>query len=203
MTTYLPGFYVAFGAVERALARAHKIPPKALPAFRARLGALQKAGVLGAKNMPGKGQALHYGPDEFHRLIFACEMLELGLAPSVIIGLVKSMWTRRLRKIFETAAAALVHHDAGPDDVIMHFGGVHLLGDALADAVPAVNACSLRDLPGNISMWMTMMPDDPAGLPPRAIVINLSMRLRAFHRALAASYLDDLRAEGRAHRKKK
>jgi hypothetical protein len=33
-----------------------------------------------------------------------------------------------------------------------------------------------------------MAPDDPAGLPPRALVVNLSMRLRAFHAALAVEH---------------
>ena len=33
-----------------------------------------------------------------------------------------------------------------------------------------------------------MLPDDPAGLPPRALVTNLSMRLRAFHTALSHAH---------------
>jgi hypothetical protein len=47
-------------------------------------------------------------------------------------------------------------------------------------------------------MWMSMRPDDPSGLPPRVIVTNLSMRLRAFHDTFSKSYLEDALAERRA-----
>jgi hypothetical protein len=42
-------------------------------AFRGRLTALQKGGLLGAENQPGRGHALRYGPDQLHRFVFACE----------------------------------------------------------------------------------------------------------------------------------
>jgi hypothetical protein len=189
-------FECGYGAVEAALMQAYHIPAKAAGAFRARIGTFQKQKLFGAKNMPGKGVALRYGPDQFHRLVFACEMLEFGVAPSVVLSLVKSLWERRLRKIFEDAEDAVVRHeDAGPDDVILHIGGVHLMGDGWSNAVPNINACPLGKLPDHMAMWMSMRPDDPSGLPPRAIVTNLSMRLRAFHIALGASYMDELRAE--------
>src|SRR5262249_26460415 len=81
---------------------------------------------------------------------------------------------------------------AGPDDVILHMGGVHLMVDGWSDAVPNVNSCPLSKLSDNMLMWMSMRPDDPSGVPPRALVTNLSMRLRAFHTALSAAH--DLRA---------
>jgi hypothetical protein len=189
-------FECGYGAVEAALVHTYRIPAKAEGAFRGRLGALQKQGLFGVRNMPGKGVALRYGPDQFHRLVLACEMLEFGVAPSVVLSLVKSLWERRLRKIFRDAEDAVVRHeDAGPDDVILHIGGVHLMGDGWSDAVPNINACPLGKLPDHMAMWMSMRPDDPSGLPPRALVTNLSMRLRAFHAALSASYMDELRAE--------
>ena len=44
--------------------------------------------------------------------------------------------------------------------------------------------------------WMKMDPDNnPADLPPRALVLNLSARLRAFHRGLAAAHMIELRGE--------
>jgi hypothetical protein len=174
----------------------YRIPAKAVGAFRSRLGALQKAGLFGAKNRPGKGVALRYGPDQFHRLIFVCELFEFGIAPSVVLSLVQSLWERRLRKIFSDAEDAVVgHEDAGPDDVILHMGGVHLMVDGFSDVVPNINSCLLSELPNNMAMWMSVKHDDPNGLPPRALVTNLSMRLRAFHTALSASYMDELRAE--------
>jgi hypothetical protein len=185
-----------FGAVEAALVQTYRIPAKAVGAFRSRLGALQKQGLFGAKHMPGKGVALGYGPDQFWRLIFVCELFEFGIAPAVVLRLVKSLWERRLRKIFMDAEDAVVkHEDAGPDDIIMHLGGAHLMLDGWSDAVPNVNSCPLSKLSDNMLMWMSMRPDDPSGLPPRALVTNLSMRLRAFHTALGPAYMDELRAE--------
>src|SRR5262249_38956543 len=189
-------FECGYGAVEAALVQAYRIPAKAQGAFRARLGTLQKQELFGTRNMPGKGVALRYGPDQFHRLVFACEMLEFGISPAVVLSLVKSSWERRLQKIFRDAEdAAMKHEDAGPDDIIMHLGGAHLMLDGWSDAVPNLNATSLGKLPDHVTMWMSMRPEDPSGLPPRALITNLSMRLRAFHTALGRSYMDELRAE--------
>jgi hypothetical protein len=189
-------FECGYGAVEAALVRAYRIPGEAAGAFRGRLGALQKQGLLGAKSQPGKGVALRYGADQFWRLILACELLEFGISPAMVLRIVESLWERRLQKIFRTAESAVVkHEDAGPDDTIMYMGGVSLMVDGWSDAVPNVNSCPLSKLPDNMAMWMSMRPDDPSGLPPRAIVTNLSMRLRAFHTALGGSYMDELRAE--------
>jgi hypothetical protein len=194
-------FECGYGAVEAALVQAYRIPAKSVGAFRSRLGTLQKQKLFGARNMPGKGVALRYGPDQFHRLVFVCELFEFGIAPSVVLSLVKSLWERPLRKIFSDAEDAVIkHEDAGPDDVILHMGGVHLMVDGWSDAVPNVNSCPLSELPDNMATWMSVKHDDPSGLPPRALVTNLSMRLRAFHAALAASYMDELRAERRTSR---
>ena len=189
-------FECGYGAVEAALVRAYRIPGEAAGAFRARLGALQKQGLLGAKNQPGKGVALRYSSDQFWRLILACELLEFGISPAMVLRIVETLWQSRLQKIFSDAEDAVVkHEDAGPDDVILHMGGVHLMVDGWSDAVPNVNSCPLSKLPDHMAMWMSMRPDDPSGLPPRALVTNLSMRLRAFHTALGSSYMDELRAE--------
>jgi hypothetical protein len=183
-----------YGAVEAALAQCYRIPNKALGAFRARLGALQKQGLFGTKNMPGKGVKLGYQPDMLHRLILACELFEFGISPSVVLSLVQSLWERRLRKIFKDAEDAAMR-DPGPNDVVLHMGGVHLMVDAFSNAVPNVNSCPLHKLADHMMVWVSIRPDDPTGLPPRALVTNLSMRLRLFHGILAASYMDELRAE--------
>ena len=188
-------FETSHSVVEAALARAYNVPDKAIGAFRARVGLLQKRGLFGAKNMPGRGKALSYGADQFHRLVFACELVEFGVAPSVVLDLIKARWERRIAEIFQRAEKAAMR-DPSDDDIVLHMGGVQLMAYALVDTVPNVNSCPLRKLPDNIRMWMTMEPDDPAGLPPRALIVNLSMRLRAFHRALVVS--DKLSAERRA-----
>ena len=193
----------SYGAIEKALVEAHHIPREALGAFRGRLGALQKQGLLGPKNRPGKGVALRYTPDSLHRMVFACEMLEFGFAPSTVLSIVRDLWEPRLRKIFEAAEAAIAPkagepEEAGSKDIILHMGGIHLMVDGWLDAVPNVNSCPLHKLPDQMKMWMSMRPDDPSGLPPRVIVTNLSMRLRAFHDAFSKSYLEDALAERRA-----
>jgi hypothetical protein len=184
-------FETSFGAVEKALLQSHRIPDALAGAFRARITSLQKQGLFGPKHRPGRGVALTYGPDQFHRLVFACELLEFGIGPAAILGIVETLWERKLRDIFTDAEQPAQHHEkAAPDDVIMHMGGIHLLTDVWQKAVPNVNRCRLRELPYYIKQWMTMGPDDP--VPPRALVVNLSQRLRAFHAGLAASHLDDL-----------
>jgi hypothetical protein len=190
-------FDCGLAATEAALVQTYRIPTKAVGAFRSRLGALQKQGLFGAKHMPGKGVALRYGADQFWRLIFTCEMFEFGIAPSVVLSLVKSLWERRLRKIFSDAEDAVMkcQDAAGPDDIILHMGGVHLMVDGFSDAVPNVNSCPLSKLPDNMALWMSVKHDDPTGLPPRALVTNLSMRLRTFHVALGPAYMAELRAE--------
>jgi hypothetical protein len=192
-------FECGYGAVEAALVQTYRIPAKAVGAFRSRLGALQKAGLFGVKNQPGKGVALRYGPDQFHRLVFVCELFEFGIAPAVVLSLVESLWERRLRKIFRDAEDVVANEHAKPgDDIILYVGGVHLMLDGWSDAVPNVNSCPLSKLPDHMAMWMSMRPDDPSGLPPRALVTNLSMRLRAFHAALVAAH--DLREPVSAER---
>jgi hypothetical protein len=187
-------FQARYTPVEAALVRSYSVPKDAVGAFRAKLTALQKQALLGSENMPGKGQALMYSPDLLHRLIFACELFEFGIAPSVVLALVNSLWERRLRRIFRDAETAAMR-DPGPDDVIFYMGGVHLMTDVWSKAVPNVNSCPLHKLPNHMSAWMAMAPDDPAGLPPRALVTNLSMRLRSFHRAFAETFLADALAE--------
>src|SRR5262249_51591290 len=140
--------------------------------------------------------ALRYDADKFWRLLFACELLEFGISPAMVLRIVESLWENRLQKIFSDAENVVVNHEhAGPDDIILHMAGVHLMVDGWASTVPNVNSCPLSELPDNMAMWMSIAPDDPSGLPPRALVTNLSMRLRAFHTALGSSYMGELRAE--------
>jgi hypothetical protein len=176
----------SFGSVERALIQAFEVPKDDVAAFHGRIIALQKAGLLGAKNMPGKGRALAYVPDLFNRLVFACELLQFGIAPRVIVGTVDDLWERKIRAIFSHAAQAAA---AAPsdEDVVMYLGGVKLMTDVWADAVPNVNRCKLKDLARHLAEWMGMREGDPApgNRPPRIIMTNLTHRLRRFHAALA------------------
>jgi hypothetical protein len=188
---------LGYRTVEVALIETYRVPSKAALAFRARLTNLQKQGLHGAGKMPGRGTALDYGPEQVHRLVFACEAFELGFAPGVVLLLVKTLWKNRLREIFERAEKAAMSDPSG-GDIVLYMGGVRLMTELWANAVPNVNSCELRKLPDHMAAWMQMTPMDLAGLPPRALVVNLSMRLRAFHDALAKANSDTLRAERRA-----
>jgi hypothetical protein len=48
-------------------------------------------------------------------------------------------------------------------------------------------------LSNHIAQWMKI-----GDLPPRALMVNLSVRLRALHEALSAAYMDELHDERRA-----
>jgi hypothetical protein len=176
--------------VEAALMRAYGVPDKASGAFRSRLGNLQKQGLLGRHNMPGRGAALRYGPDQFHRLVLACELFEFGASPATILGLIESRWEKTLAPIFKKAERAAEHDDAGPGDIIMHMGGARLMTEAWSDAVPNVNSCTLADLPKQIDLWMR-----DRRLPARALIVNLSSRLRRFHAALADLHFAEMERE--------
>lgn len=175
-------FETSYGHVEAALVQVYGIPDKAVGAFRGRIGNLQKLGLFGAKNMPGRGAALRYGPDQLHRLIFACELFEFGVGPATVLALVKALWESSLNQIFKKAEQA-AQRDPGLDDIVMHMGGVRLMTNAWSRAVPNVNSCPLRKLPYYMEDWMRMGGRDR--LPARALVLNLSSRLRQFHTALA------------------
>lgn len=177
---------VLLGTVEPALIRVYGVPKGREAAFHSRTTGLQKLGLFG--HTPGKGRAMHYGPDQVHRLIFACELFEFGVSPSVIIAFVASLWDKRLRDIFRKAEQAATG-EPGPGDIVMHMGGVTLMAAAWTKALPNVNACPLHKLPHYVDQWMKMGPLDPA---PRAIIVNLTARLRAFQAALEKANRDDM-----------
>ena len=195
-------FETTFSVTEAALVRTYGVPHKAQGAFRGKLGNLQKQGLFGAKNMPGRGKALRYRPDQFHRLIFACELFEFGVGPATVLALVELLWESRLSQIFKKAEDAVERHrDPGPDDIVMHMGGVRLMTDTWSDAVPNVNYCTLQKLNDHMQVWMWMGVDDR--LPSRALVVNLSSRLRQFHAAFRDLHMQHMPEKKDKKRRKK
>jgi hypothetical protein len=179
-------FEVSFRPVEAALVRTYGVGARDLGRFRSRLTFLQKGGLLGVS--PGKGKALRYTPDLVHRMLFAMEVAELGVSPAGILGTVADLWESRIRRIFEQAETAR-RAPSGPDDIVMMLGGISLTVGAwtsTARALPNVNGFPLHRLAGTLDLLMRY--DKP---PPRAVVVNLSARLRTFHAALAEAH--DLR----------
>lgn len=169
----------SFASVEAALIACYRVAPADRGRFNARLGHAQKAGLFDVR--PGKGTRLTYGRDELHKLVLLCEMSELGIAPAVQLGLIAALWEQRLREIFKRAEAAAMHPPGG-HDIIVILVGASMMIEGWAGALPNVNHCRLDQLPTRLEL--ALRGDDHA-LLPRALMTNLSSRLRVFHNALA------------------
>src|SRR5262245_48421471 len=146
-------FETTYGVVEGALVQTYGVPSRSVGAFRGRLGNLQKQGLFGAANMPGRGAPLGYGPDQIHRLVLACELFEFGVSPSTVLALVEERWTGRLRRIFQKAEDA-AQRDPGPDDIVLSMGGVSLMRNGWSNEIPNVNSCTKAGLQDHMNMWM-------------------------------------------------
>jgi hypothetical protein len=179
-----PPFTVSYSKVERALIEMHGISAADILAFRSRFGALQRGGLFGAENQPGKGRRIVYGTDQLHRAVLAFELVQAGIGPSAILRLIADYWTDRLRDIFSKAEGASMH---GSSDVILILAGIAMgFGD---EATPNVNYVTADKLPERLTFAL-----DGKHLPARAVLVNLSAQLRKFHDALVRYHLqrDDL-----------
>ena len=187
----LPPFTAHYSQVERALAASFGIPDAIRKtAFRSWLGSLQKAGLLGASTRIGKGSPLTYEVDQFRRLILACELAEVGAPPAVILSLIANWWTKKLMPIFAAAERDIMTTGPGPNDVVLILVGLQFRSGALtgAEPAPSIGKCTLGQLPPTMAM---ALQDRRDGLPPRVLAVNLTARLRAFHRGLSAAWLDE------------
>jgi hypothetical protein len=85
-------------------------------ALTARLQNLQKFGVpLGQR--PGKGKRIDYRNEQIFQLIFALELMDLGIMPSQIERIIKGLWAYRIRGYFKTALKNI----GAEDDMILIF----------------------------------------------------------------------------------
>jgi hypothetical protein len=176
------------------------------------LNNLQKLGVLGEAARVGRGAPLVYTPIELHRLVVAIELCELGVPPATAAALVANYWESKLTAICGDAERNNpAVHGGEPidpaDDTVLYLGGISLrtgsLKGARSPSIPNIDSCELRDLPSHMAQWMKSPDENRADLPPRALVVNLSARLRAFHDALAPHYMDELRDKQAAVKDKK
>jgi hypothetical protein len=179
-TAPFPAFTAPYKTIEAALVRMHDIALEDVGAFRSRLGALQKGGLLGAENQPGKGQKLDYGIDQFRRLVLAIELTQAGLGPGVVLRLVKDGW-KKLNGIFNRAEEANSHPAPGhTNDVVLT-----LLVDLMfAETGPAINYTTRDKLREQIELVF-----DEEEKPARLLLVNLSLAMRKFHAALVHFHL--------------
>jgi hypothetical protein len=191
-------FTISYGLLEKALAVAYGIPESAREAgFRGWVTNLQKLGLFGAHTRVGRGSTVQYGPDELHRLVVALELSEAGIPPASVVSLINAYWEPKIKDIVMTAERTVEREGPPGDDIVLHLGGISLrsglLKGARSPAAPNINHCRLGELPHYVAMWMKMGPHDP--VPPRAVILNLSERLRRFHTALVELHLPELAAE--------
>jgi hypothetical protein len=175
----VPGFTIGYAKVEQTLVRVHNVAPGDISAFRSRFGSLQRGGLLGAESQPGKGRKLEYGPDQIHRAVLAFDLIQVGIAPSIILALVDEYWDSKLRDIFMKAESAIIRETS--DVVLILAGGAALSSET---AVPNINHTTLDKISERIKFAL-----DGEDLPARVVLVNLSAQLRKFHRALVDHHL--------------
>ena len=164
-------FTISYAEVEATLAHLHGIDARALPAFRSRFGALQRGGLLAKQ--PGKGIRLRYGPDDFHRVLLAFELVQAGIAPAIILRLINDYWDRRLRPIFRKAEqAAMFPAPRNTNDEVLALNLALLAGEVIG-----INHTTL-DKVGHLATFALESESHP---PVRILILNLSSRLRTFH----------------------
>ena len=184
--------HITYGAIERALAAAYGIPDSDRETgFRGWVTNLQKLGVLGEAARVGRGAALNYTPDEWHRLLFALELSEVGVTPAVAVALIEVFWERQLKEIFRKAEKTVERDEPVDEDVIIILAGVSLRSGAWTSpkgskfpGVPNVIDIRMKHLRHEAERWMRREYDVPGTPPARALMMNLSLRLRLFHQAL-------------------
>jgi hypothetical protein len=193
MAAATPPLEFAYRTVERALVAAYGIPEAARETtFRSWLASLQKLGLLGQSARVGRGTPLQYRPEHLHRLIFALEMCEFGAPRALIIGMVQDYWTKKIGPIFAKAEVNIMHSDPGPADLVFYLVGSRFRSGSLSATAPPpdFNYTTMAKLPDILALVLKDVgPDSPAA--PRVLAVNFSARLRMFHTALAANWLDE------------
>jgi hypothetical protein len=175
-------FTVSYWKVQHALVHVHGIAPDDVSRFRSRFGALQKGGLFGAANQPGKGTKLVYTPDLIHRAVLAIELSQVGVAPAVILRLINDFWASRLRAICDEAEREVMHPSPS-GDIVLFLAGISLVSEG-ERAAPNINHAPMRKL--SARMELALSGDK---LPGRVLAINLTAQLRKFHNALADVHL--------------
>ena len=178
----------SYQAVERALASLYGADDAVRRgAFRARLDNLKRARVLGVN--PGKGQRNPYGQKEINKLLVALELEEFGITPAIIAKLFTERW-----ESFGDIISRATHKSRRNDQDIVLWIYPQLLSARWRgeSELPEVGNFSSRKAMEGFYDWLRA--EKPGGIAksrPRACVFNLSSRLRAFDKALAAASMQE------------
>jgi len=80
----------SYGQVEAALAAVHRIPPKAIGAFKGRIKHFQRIGIVPAS--PGKGKRIDYSHADVYLWGFCLELASFGMDPVTIKKISEKIW---------------------------------------------------------------------------------------------------------------
>jgi hypothetical protein len=169
-----------WAVVESALVHAFRIGKKDLSRFRARLTMLQRGGLLGRENRVGRGTAIDYRSDEVRRLIFAIALMEVGLPPSAVLKIVKSLWTQKIAEMFERVVLAGESARLGVSVSLMTGGWSH-------KRLPLIVLVVLTHVDADHVTGLTVQASETEQL----ILLNVGKRWREFESALAATKGDE------------
>jgi hypothetical protein len=171
------GFTVSFATVERALLRMHEVKPQHEDAWRSRLNFLRREGLLGER--PGSGRRIGYhAADQLPKLVLALEMAQAAIVPQTILSLVREHWDDRLKNIFRRAEEARAKETS---DVLLYLAGITEMVER-EGAIPVIEATTADKLD------VLRMALYDSSVPGRALLINVTARLRRFHLALSDIY---------------
>ena len=194
MARAAPRYTAPYWMVEHSLVRTFAIGSGNLTAFRSRIGELQRGGIFGAENQPGKGTKLVYSADQFCRLVFALSLAQFGLAPTLILRVVRDYWATQLEPIFRKAVRefGLAYVDTTQNNDIVLVFGIRVVTEGAVHAVPMITSCELYKLPQRVEL--TFQDAEPR------LMINVTERMRKFYAALSEVHLSK---EPQIARKKK
>ena len=171
------GFTVSFATVEKALLRMHAVEPRHEEAWRSRINFLRREGLLGER--PGSGRRIGYHTaDQLPKLMLALEMAQAAIAPRVALSLIAASWDDRLNGFFQQAEEARRNETS---DVWLLLAGITEMMER-DGAIPVIEVTTTDRLD------VLRMALDDTFVPGRALVINLTARLRKFHAALIEFY---------------
>ena len=171
------GFTVSFATVEKALLRMHEVEPQHEEAWRSRINFLRREGLLGER--PGSGRRIGYHTaDQLPKLLLALEMAQAAIAPRVALSLIAASWDDRLNGFFQQAEEARRNETS---DVWLLLAGITEMMER-DGAIPVIEVTTTDRLD------VLRMALDDTFVPGRALVINLTARLRKFHAALIEFY---------------
>jgi hypothetical protein len=110
-------FPLVFRELAAALGRAHAIDPAKQSAFESRIKNLQRLGFLPETNT-GRGKKASYGVEEAVLLAMAIELLQLGVTPERVIGVINP---RKAAVVEELRSAARSGNFLGSSPKLMYF----------------------------------------------------------------------------------